>query len=260
MTESQRKWLLDLQSKGVKLEGLDIQYDCWRAVRKGGFDPYLDYQIPAQSIPDIPDWRELCWEMQSKGVQFEMVFYLDRELVINPGGYSDAPRWRRYHNGFSFTDAHISCFRIPQQSLPEWREEMEEEMEEETKPDPREEIPHLEQQIQWYEDMLHHLRTGEPMREYEFRSVNEDGDAASEWKLLSNRHPSWANTHEYRRKPRTVKYWHCVGGYVDSGGKKDTVYFASGDRNDVLSETERYKARYPLAKFSPIIETTVEIE
>lgn len=126
-------------------------------------------------------------------------------------------------------------------------------MNEETKPDPREEIPHRELQIQWHEDVLYHLRTGEPMPVWEYRLKNGDG----EWRVCSD--PHFSEKYEYRRKPRTVTYWHCVGGYVDSEGKKDTVYFASGDRNDVLSETERYKARFPLAKFSPIIETTAEM-
>ena len=129
-------------------------------------------------------------------------------------------------------------------------------LDEETKPDPREEIPHREQQIQWYEDWLHHLRTGEPMREYEFRSVNEDGDAASEWKLLSNRHPSWAKTHEYRRKPRTVKYWHCA---VMFDGLKSEV-ITGYCKDEVSDQNKRCKEAYPDAKFSPIIETTVEVE
>lgn len=242
MNEDQKKWLLDLQSKGVKLEGLDIQYDCWRAVRKGGFDAYLDYRIPAQSIPDIPDWRELCRDMQDKGAVFEHEVYTNN--------------WQKAKLEFTlFTQE----YRIPQQPIPEWSNE---EMTKETKPDPIEEIPHREQQIQWHEDWLHHLRTGEPMREYEFRSVNEDGDASSEWKLLSNRHPSWAKTHEYRRKPRTVTYWHCVVEYADSktGCVISEVLRSAYCKEEAESDIARYKAKYQTAKFSPVIETTVELE
>ena len=132
-------------------------------------------------------------------------------------------------------------------------------LDEETKPDPRGEIPHREQQIQWYEDWLHHLRTGEPMREYEFRPVNEDGDAASEWKLLSNRHPSWAKTHEYRRKPKTVTYWHCFVDYRDKIGINGILTSAIDD-NDLLATIRSHILHYPNAKYGPITETTVEME
>lgn len=253
MNENQRKWLLTLQSKGVRFEYCDIN-DEWLNDWKCTFSAsQKKYRIPAQPMPDIPDWRELCGEMQSKGVQFEMVFDLDRELVINPGEYSDAPRLRRYHNGFSFTDAHISCFRIPQQPIPEWREEMTEE----TKPDPREEIPHRELQIQWHEDMLHHLRTGEPMREWQWRKL---GGA---WQWLGTASSTWNRCFYYRRKPRTVTYWHCVGvyiGYQDNGVVDREVFSSDCSASDVQSQIDTCKENYPSAKFSPITETTVEVE
>jgi len=235
MTENQRKWLLDLQDKGIKFENVSFSGTIWH-IGKWEFknDPKV-YRIQAQPIPDIPDWRELCREIQSNGVKFKMLW---------------GSMWNEDRHDF---EKERDRYQICEQPLPEWSNE---EMTEETKPDPREEIPHREQQIQWYEDMLHHLRTGEPMREYEFRSVNEDGDAASEWKLLSNRHPSWAKTHEYRRKPRTVTYWHCVTEYEGMYG-----LIRSFEGVDSLQKiVDQNKSRNSTTKFSPVIETTVEIE
>ena len=237
MNENQKKWLLDLQDKGVRidlinLDGTVVERNIDQSSgRKNNLifaASAENYRLPAQSIPDIPDWRELCGEMQSKGIYFYHQDVLDKHCVFGD-----------FRENYS----------IKRQPIPEWREEMTEE----TKPDPRGEIPHREQQIQWYEDWLHHLRTGEPMREYEFRPVNEDGDAASEWKLLSNRHPLWAKTHEYRRKPRTVTYWHCV--VIDNTGVPHVK--GKAESRDAL---ERVLKIYDQKKVSPITETTVELE
>lgn len=84
-------------------------------------------------------------------------------------------------------------------------------IDEETKPDQKEETPHLELQIQWHEDKLHSLRTREPMREWEYRLKNGDG----EWRICHD--PHFSEKYEYRRKPRTVKYWHCLYEHTQSG-------------------------------------------
>ncbi len=246
MNEYQRKWLLYLQEKGVRIDLINLD----GTVVERNIDPYSgrktnltfaasakNYRLPAQSVPSISDWREVCWGMQDKGVKFKMLW----GSMWNEGIYDFEKERDRY--------------QLIEQPIPEWKEEMTKE----TKLDPREEIPHRELQIQWHEDMLHHLRTGEPMREYEFRSVNEDGDAASEWKLLSNRHPSWAKTHEYRRKPKTVTYWHCFVDYTDKIGINGILTSAIDD-NDLLATIRSHILHYPNAKYGPITETTVEME
>ena len=129
-------------------------------------------------------------------------------------------------------------------------------MTEETKPDPREEIPHRELQIQWHEDMLHHLRTGEPMRMWEWKKKSDGA-----WAQTIE--PGWDAKTEYRRKPRTVTYWHCVGayiGYQDNGVVDREVFSSDFSASDVQSQIDTCKENYPSAKFSPIIETTVEME
>ena len=121
-------------------------------------------------------------------------------------------------------------------------------MTKETKPDQKEEIPHRELRIQWHEDMLHHLRTGEPMREWEYRLKNGDG----EWKICHD--PHFSEKYEYRRKPRTVTYWHCV--FKDDNGNvfpKASIL----SKEDLRNYMERHYKRY---KKSQIIETTVELE
>ena len=127
-------------------------------------------------------------------------------------------------------------------------------MTKETEPE-QPEIPHKELQIQWHEDWVHSLKTGEPMREWECRPLNKKDSA---WHICK---PMWDENCEYRRKPRTVKYWHCVGVYTDNGGKQDTAYLISGDRKDLEGEILRYaKMCQAAAKFTPITETTAELE
>lgn len=127
-------------------------------------------------------------------------------------------------------------------------------MTEETKPDPREEIPHREQQIQWHEDMLHHLRTGEPMREWEYKERDLDWD-------ICRGEPVWIKTNRYRRKPRTVTYWHCAAECVyKPTGKKEITVVRGSTKEDLDWDIKSLKSEYPTAKFSPIIETTVEID
>ncbi len=59
MNEDQRKWLLDLQSKGIKFENVSVNGNIWYEGPWEFKNDRKDYRIPAQSIPDIPDWREL---------------------------------------------------------------------------------------------------------------------------------------------------------------------------------------------------------
>lgn len=201
------------------------------------FDQF-DYDT-AQPIPDIPDWRELCREMQEKGVVFE--------AACGDGS------WKSSRPYFFPDYMHKKDYRIPQQSIPKWSNE---EMTEETKPDPRDEIPHRELQIQWHEDCLHHLRTGEPMPVWEYRLKNGDG----EWKICHD--PHFSEKYEYLRKPRTVTYWHCVVEYADSktGCVISEVLQSAYCKEEAESDIARYKAKYQTAKFSPITETTVEME
>ena len=234
MNEDQKKWLLYLQEKGIKFEIFHPDYG-WEngsyTLRFCG-DPDT-YRIHAQPIPDIPDWRELCREMQEKGIKFEV--FLDT----------------KWYEG-AFFNQNSEYYRIPQQPIPEWREEMTEE----TKPGLREENPHRELQIQWHEDCLHHLRTGEPMPVWEYRLKNGDG----EWKICHD--PHFSEKYEYRRKPRTVKYWHCVVNYVcDYGnGAENVSLWSTCSKDELESEIKNIKDDDTTAKFSPIIETTVEMD
>lgn len=244
MNENRRKWLMYLQSKGIKFNEYHDDLAMWLENSELlDFTRDLDcYRIPAQSIPDIPDWRELCREMQSKGVKFEMQDY-DRE-------------WVKWRNGFSFSTAPITKFRIPQQPLPEWIEEMTEE----TKQDPREEIPHRELQIQWHEDMLHHLRTGEPMTVWEFRF--KVAKEKSGWlKFGSSEIPAWDEGEEYRRKPRTVKYWHCVARAIidEDEGPCNVFLWSTTSMDDMEREINIMKRTDSAATFTTIIETTAEL-
>lgn len=235
MNEDQRKWLLDLQSKGIKFE-FDKGSLGW-VVQQGNFSWFRsDYRIPTQPIPDIPDWRELCRDMRRNGVNVE--------YENSAGSWIGGHLLTVYGEPLSLP---IKSYRIPQQPIPEWREEMTEE----TKPDPTEEIPHRELQIQWHEDMLHHLRTGEPMREWEYRLKNGDG----EWKICYD--PHFSEKYEYRRKPKmkTVTYWHClVKGY----GIMAVVHLIESTADALRKHVKSLGYGYEVV--GQITETTVEIE
>lgn len=235
MNEDQKKWLLDLQSKGIRFETVSVNEKIWC---KGAWEfknDRKDYRIPAQSIPDIPDWRELCREMQSKGIYFYHQDVLDKHCVFGD-----------FRENYS----------IKRQPIPEWKEEMTEEI----KPDPREEIPHREQQIQWHEDMLYHLRTGEPMRDWEFRFVA--GKEKSGWILFgSSEIPAWDEGEEYRRKPKEIAYYHCVISRLDkTTGLTITGVVTGFSKDDLESYVRGEKFKGQSTKFGPIVETTVEME
>lgn len=127
-------------------------------------------------------------------------------------------------------------------------------MTEETKPDPMEEIPHRELQIQWHEDMLHHLRTGDPMRMWEWKKKS-DGTWAQTIE------PGWDAKTEYRRKPRTVTYWHCVArGVIDEDeGRSNVVLWSTTSMDDMEREINIMKQTDSAANFGQIIEATLEI-
>ena len=234
MTEYQRKWLLDLQSKGVKFEYCNIN-DEWVNDGKCTFSASQEkYRIQAQPIPNIPDWREVCWGMQDKGVKFKMLW----GSMWNEGIYDFEKERDRY--------------QLIEQPIPEWKEEMTKE----TKLDPREEIPHRELQIQWHEDSLHHLRTGEPMKKWQCKP---DGD--NRWFDYTGL-PTWDRDCEYRRKPRTVTYWHCLVRYVTGAIEFEVI--SGVDKQEMLGVVEEYKQyvekNNKQIKFGPIIETAVEVE
>lgn len=201
MNETQRKWLLYLQEKGIKFEYYNLRLLTWQSEHQNGdrirFNSFEQFRIPAQPVPDIPDWRELCWEMQSNGVLFSRK---------NPDGV-----WVKSHFHEFAANEVRERHRIPEQPIPEWKEP---EMTEETKPDPREEIPHRELQIQWHEDWIHALKTEEEMREWEVRLEGSD----DEWiTLLPYEIPDRDNC-EYRRKPKMKKVpmWYCIGQNISN--------------------------------------------
>ena len=163
--------------------------------------------------------------MRSNGVRFKMLW----GSMWSEGVYDFENERYRY--------------QICEQPLPEWREEMTEE----TKPDPREEIPHRELQIQWHEDMLHHLRTGEPMKKWQCKP---DGD--NRWFDYTGL-PTWDRDCEYRRKPRTVKYLHCL---VDGYGTTGVVYLIESTSDALRNHVK--SLGYDV--IGQITETTVEVE
>lgn len=288
MNEDQKKWLLYLHDKGVRIDLINLD----GTVVERNIDPFSgrktnltfaasaeNYRLHAQPIPDIPDWRELCREMQSNDVLFSHQ---------NPDGI-----WVKSHFHEFAANEVRDRYQIPQQPIPEWREELNfeiedteypiwtedmlikvenraksflsklnpspiadqewrEEMTEETKPDPREEIPHREQQIQWHKDWLHALETGEKMREWQVRlkGINDD------WITLPPDEIPDRDKCEYRRKPRTITYWSCVA--IDDGMCSLLRSFENSEKAQELIN-ERKKI-FKDSKFGPITETTVEME
>lgn len=265
MTENQRKWLMDLQKKGVMFE-MDFSNEEWCGNRCDFSLHRSKYRFPAQPIPDIKDWREVCLDMQSKGVLFyyyagTMIGWSNGEKVgfYDPFGRSEyripaqpIPEWKEEPHPIQSMDALQDRPEIPAKALPEKSFSMRRGKEMNELKEELDKIPHRDLQIQWHEDMLHHLRTGEPMWEWEFKNLYGD------WVQCI---PKWKSTIEYRRKPRMKKvtYWHCVGKCTDNGGKEDNVYLISGDLEDLEKEVTRNRKMYTTAKFSTITETIVEI-
>ena len=157
-----------LQEKGLKFElyrAGSWVFNTWDFTSK-----IEDYRIAAQPIPDREDWRELCGKLQDCGIVFER-------------HHADLDTWSKWKNGFCFSERPIKDFRIPAQPILAGIEKyLEEEMAEQKQDKP--EIHHLEQRIQWHEDKLRSLRTGEPMREWEYRLAVGDG----EWKICNDPH------------------------------------------------------------------------
>lgn len=205
----------------------------WVALREPLTKDHFEARIPTQEIPRVEDWGSFCRELGRMGfcIQFHSKLY---NMWVSCGKDDD------------FRNADRFRFRILEQTIP-----LGDNMHEETKPYPREEIPHRELQIQWHEDMLHHLRTGEPMREWEYKGKDDEN-----WYSYEGGEPNWCVDNRYRRKPRTVRYWHCVTEY-------DGMYvlIRSFEGVDSLQKiVDQNKSRNSTTKFSPIIETTVELE
>ena len=97
--------------------------------------------------------------------------------------------------------------------------------------------------------------TEEPWKRWEVTSHR------NEWVALCG-HPYWKEESEYRRKPRTVKYWHCVARCVldDEEGEEDVTLWSTSGLDDMENEIKQFKSHDKNAKFSPIIETTAELE
>lgn len=190
-------------------------------------DRPLYFEIAQQPIPNRPDWREWCKRLQDAGVRFDF-YYGDWEFN----------KFCDFHKRH-----HRDVFRIAQQPIPPNIGDL---IMEETKPDPREEIPHREQQIQWHEDMLHHLRTGEPMKKWQCKP---DGD--NRWFDYTGL-PTWIRDCEYRRKPKMKKvtYWHCyVPNFINCPVMTSHI------------SAERLLELMPTGyQHTPITESTVEIE
>lgn len=191
------------------------------------------YRIAAQPIPDRADWREWCRNLKKLGVEFES--------QNSNGG------WVTYKWGFK---SPKTWYRIPAQPIPAGIEKyLEEEMPGQKQDKP--ESHQWEQQIQWHEDKLHSLRTGEPMREWEYRLVVGDG----EWKICND--PHFSKRYEYRRRPRTVTYWHCA---VRWGGK-DSGIMSSYNKGKFLLDVSRTRSEGGMdVELGPIIKTTVDLE
>lgn len=239
-----------LQEEGLKFDFYSQIQERWFSDKPWIFTDAGTFHIAAQPIPDREDWREWCRDMQSKGVRIEKQYGL-------------YPAWGRVSNSRDFESDPITNYRIPAQPIPAGIEKyLEEEMhEEETTAklsslkvnhnQDKPEIPHRELQIQWHEDMLHHLRTGEPMRKWEYRLLVGDG----EWKICND--PHFSKRCEYRRRPRTVTYWHCA---VRWGGK-DPGIMSSYDEGKLLLDVSRTRSEGGMdIELGPVLETTVDLE
>ena len=229
--------------KKLQKEGLKFEFYCdgsWSSSTWNFTEKIEGYLIAAQPIPDREDWRELCGKLQNLGVEFEG--YDDDGLGwISSGLILWSFRWDKEQ------------YRIKAQPIPAGIEKyLEREMTEQKQDKP--EIPHLEQQIQWHEDMLRSLRTGEPMLEWEYRLAVGDG----EWKICND--PHFSEKYEYRRKPRTVTYWHCVTEYEGMYGLIRSLLISFEGVDRLQKTVDQNKSRNSTTKFSPIIETTVEME
>lgn len=187
MIGDHKKWLLYLQEKGIKFENVSVNETIWHTGEWEFKNDPKDYRIPDQPIPDIPDWRELCREMQSKGVEFE-----------NSSALGNS--WVKCSSLVFDTD--IKYYRIPQQPIPEWSNE---------------EMNQKELYIQYLEDALNHEKTGEPMKHWQMKC--NDGT----WENLSRYlYVSRDEYLELRIKPEPFKWttFVCktVFGNLHSGG------------------------------------------
>lgn len=102
----QREWLKKLQRLGFEFQVLKVPGGMRRAERLCFNGNWEHYRFVAQPIPDIPNWQEYCRELQSKGVEFE----------FNWDG------WEKRQWVLVFKD-NIDQYRIPEQPIPEWKEE-----------------------------------------------------------------------------------------------------------------------------------------
>lgn len=103
MCHDQREWLKKLQRLGFKFQVFQV-FRVLEGERLYFDGDWENYRFAAQLIPDIPNWQEYCRELQSKGVEFE----------FNWDGW-EKRQW-------IFKD-NIDQYRIPEQPIPEWKEE-----------------------------------------------------------------------------------------------------------------------------------------
>ena len=243
-TETWREACRKLQDEGVKFE-YEMSYG-WEPTLVDSVKEQRFLRIKQQPIPNRQDWRDWCENLIRFGLKFGFDFKFERYD-------SKTKEWAPLNN-FLFSESY-EYYRIAQQPIPENIGDLI--MEE--KPEPKEEIPHRELQIQWHKDKLHSLETGEPMREWEWR--NED----VEWQDLNNKLTiGWHKQVEYRRKPKVkqVTYWHCMAVFntnqVDNRVASCIVSLES--KEDLILKIKRFQEEYPRLPVTQITETTVEIE
>jgi len=98
------------------------------------------------------------------------------------------------------------------------------------------------QKIRWAEDFLEHAETGKPMREWEFKDINDKWYKLGElFNLLND---------ECRRKPEVYTFYWCVVG----DGQYDKWALNSKDE-EVLKHTAKKHIQ-----LTPIKKETVELQ
>lgn len=108
----QREWLKKLQRLGFKFQVFKVPGGRWTTESLCFNSNWENYRFAAQPIPGIPNWKDCCKEMQSKGVEIEF-----RVGTVNGNSI-----WGVWDRKLTFV-GNTTDYRIPEQPIPEWKEE-----------------------------------------------------------------------------------------------------------------------------------------
>lgn len=111
MCHDQREWLKKLQRLGFKFQVFNVLDELWESDSFDFTKIREDYRFAAQPIPDILDWQDCCKDLQSKGVIFDFQVYAFDNTLLSGEGKAWVFR------------ADATRYSIPEQPIPEWKEE-----------------------------------------------------------------------------------------------------------------------------------------